>query len=104
MVDGVDTGGLLMIASRTIVLTLSDIEEAIGRLEQKYGTKSLNFLLDGETRALVSEDDIFEWEALLDHRNQLKEFQEDLHRKYLSRRAGSAKRVNDPDAEVLLAA
>jgi hypothetical protein len=93
-----------MIASRTVMLSISDIEAAIGRLEDKYGVSSLNFLLDDEKRAMVSEDDIFEWEALLDHRNQLEEIQEDLHRKYLSRRAGSAQKVNNPDAEICLAA
>lgn len=93
-----------MSASRVVVLRLIDVEESISRLEHKYGTKSSNFLLDEDNRARVSEDDLFEWEALLDHRDQLKQVQEDLHREYLSRRAGSAQKIDNPDVEVCLAA
>jgi hypothetical protein len=71
-------------ASKEIVLSISDLEQAIGSFEKKYGMSSNRFLVDQQAREALPEDDVFEWEAFIDHRNELEEIHQELHREYLS--------------------
>ncbi len=93
--------------TREVFLTLADVENSIRTYEEKYGVSSAQFLRDQDPRAAMPEDDIFKWEAFLDHRRALREFHEELHREYLkqvSRPTEEHAKGPTPDDEVLLAA
>lgn len=64
-------------------LSLVEVEARIRFFEQKYGVSTMEFLRNSVIRARVSEDDIFEWEAYLDHRRELRNIDEELRREYI---------------------
>ena len=87
-------------------LSIADLEELIRRLEEKYGRTTLDFLRDPEFRAKVSEDDMFQWDAFISHRTELREIENDVRRQYLQQ-VSQAPESSEPDAgekQVLLAA
>ncbi len=77
-----------------VMLNLQDVERVIRAFERKYGISSVEFLKSVGNQE-VSEDDDFEWEAYLDHRRNLREIHEQLHRDYIERviREGGPKSV-----------
>lgn len=70
-------------AGKEIVLSISDVEEALSAFEKKYKMSSSEFMNDLRVRESLPEDDVFEWMAFVDHRNELQEKYQDLHREYL---------------------
>ena len=70
-------------ASKEIILSISDVEEVIGAFEKKYKISSSVFMNDPEVRGSLPEDDVFEWMAFIDHRNELQELYQEVHREYL---------------------
>jgi hypothetical protein len=45
----------------------------------------------------VSDEDEFEWEAFLAHSDALRQYEEELHRRYLSQGVSTSKAVADKD-------
>lgn len=93
--------------TREVFLTLADVENSIRTYERKYGVSSAQFLQDQNLRTAMPEDDIFKWEAFLDHKRALREFHEELHREYLkqlSQPTEERAKGPTPDDQVLLAA
>lgn len=93
-----------MSPSREFFLSLNDVEEMILCLEHKYAISSAEFFGNSELRARVPEDDVFRWEALIDHRRALKEAYEEVHRGYLTTLDHSAEKQQISADEPLLAA
>ncbi len=92
-----------MRASREVFLTLRDVEKLIRDLEEEYGFSTAQFLRNAELRKNVPEDDIFKWEAFIDHRRELRKIHEDLHRQYLAKLPlSSVDREKTPTTEDLL--
>jgi hypothetical protein len=87
-------------------LSAAELDELIKKLEEKYGRKTLELLGDTEFRSTVSEDDLFEWEALVSHKVDLEEMGDEIRRKYLQQ-VSQAPADTEPAAgekQVLLAA
>lgn len=70
-------------ASKEIILTLGDVEETLNAFEKEYRVSSVEFLSNAKLRESMSEDDVFEWEAFINHKRALQEIQAELHREYL---------------------
>jgi hypothetical protein len=70
-------------ASKEIFLSISDVEEALSAFEKKYGISSGVFMSDPRVREALPEDDVFEWTAYIDHKNELQEMYQGVHRGYL---------------------
>jgi hypothetical protein len=47
----------------------------------------------------LPEDDAFEWAAYIDHRNELLEMHQELHREYLGKLSASDEDSNVPKAQ-----
>jgi hypothetical protein len=76
---------------KEICLTLPEVETFIRSLEEKYELSTVEFLRDPASKEKVSEDDIFEWEAYVDHRRELRLIEEDVRRKYIQCLSQSSK-------------
>ena len=68
---------------REVYLSLREVEDYIRKFEEKYQISSADFLRGAELRAQIPEDDIFQWEAFIDHRAAQRSVEEQLHREYL---------------------
>jgi hypothetical protein len=86
-------------ASKEVFLSLSDVEEALSAFEQKYKISSSAFASDPAAREALPEDDAFEWAAYIDHRNELLEMHQELHREYLGKLSASDEDSNVPKAQ-----
>lgn len=82
-------GAKTMLEIKELVLTPGEVENLIRVYEEANGVTSEVFLCDQRLREEMDEDDVFEWEALIEHRNALKELHDNMHREYL-------KRVSEP--------
>jgi len=82
--------------AKEIYLSISDVEEALSAFEKKYKISSSAFMSDPAARAALTEDDVFEWTAFIDHKNELQEVYQELHREYLSKLSVSDVDVNIP--------
>ena len=91
-------------ASQEIILSINDVEEVIAGFEKKYKVSSSDFLLDQKLREALPEDDVFEWEAFIDHRNELLEMNQEMHREYLQQVIPSSDDSIGPKDTVALAA
>jgi hypothetical protein len=80
-----------------ILLTLGDVNAMLGRLEDKYGFSTDQFLRSPTCQLQVSPDEVFDWRALIDHRQGLLE--EDADRNYLDRISGGASCLEKTGAE-----
>jgi hypothetical protein len=90
-------------ASKEIYLSISDVEEALSAFEKKYKISSSAFMSDPEKRAALPEDDVFEWTAFIDHRNELQEVYQELHREYLGKLRVSEEDSHTPKGNSKLA-
>lgn len=72
-----------MSAIREVYLSLREVEDYVRRFEEKYKMSSAEFLRNAEQHTEVSEDDVFQWEAFIDHRRELRSIDEQVHRHYL---------------------
>ena len=70
---------------KEVYLSLPEVEARLRSLESKYDFATSEFLRDAGFRARVSEDDSFEWEALIDHRSELRRIDVELRREYINR-------------------
>ncbi len=66
------------------VLTFAEVKIHLRELQKKYGCSNREFLDDPEVRARVLDEDEFKWEAYLTHVEAMREYEEELHREYLS--------------------
>jgi hypothetical protein len=70
---------------REMILSLTDVEAYIERLESKYGVTTSEFLADrSSVEGKIEEDDIFKWEIYIAHRRELRRINEGLRHAYLS--------------------
>lgn len=85
--------------TRIIFLALSDIDDRIRALENKFQKSSAEFLQD---KSSVPEDESLHWEAYLDQRRQLREQHRKTHSGYLDRvtKGKVSPRPNNTDLEV----
>jgi hypothetical protein len=81
-------------ASKETFLSISDVDAALLAFEQKYKISSGIFAGDAVVRAGLPEDDAFEWAAFIDHRNELQELQQELHREYLWKVTASSEEID----------
>jgi hypothetical protein len=90
---------------REVCLSLNDVEEMILGFERRYGVSSAEFFRDDELRRQLPEDDVFRWEALIDHRFALKESYQELHSAYLTHlgQSGEARTDKETQKELLAA-
>ncbi len=95
-----------MLPCREVVLSLHDVERAICAFERKYGISSAEFIKNEAFRRSISEDDVFQWEAFLDHRSELRNISDRLRRDYLNglQSADPETRRMTAEEQVLLAA
>lgn len=91
-------------ASTEIILSISDVEEMIAAFEKKYKMSSSQLLLDRKVREALPEDDVFEWEALIDHRSELLEMNQEMHREYLHQLSSTSDDRNRPNSKLALVA
>ena len=91
-------------ASKEIILSISDVEEVIAAFEKKYKISSSEFLLDQKLREALPEDEVFEWEAFIDHRNELLEMNQEMHREYLQQVTPAPDHLVGPKDTLALAA
>jgi hypothetical protein len=66
-----------------VTLSLREVEEYIRAFEHKYGISSADFLCKDEVREQIAEDDVFKWEAFIDHRQELQVLDEEVLGRYL---------------------
>jgi hypothetical protein len=94
-----------MSSIREVFLSLNDVEAMILDFEQKYGMSSADFFRDVELRKSLPEDDVFRWEAFIDHRSALRETHEEVHREYLTnvRQSSDERRLHLNTQELLAA-
>lgn len=87
-------------------LSVAELDELIRKLEEKYHRKTLDLLRDSDFRSTVSEDDLFEWQALVSHKLDLEEIENDLRREYLQKvsQAPASTEAAPGEKQVLLAA
>lgn len=93
--------------SRETILTLMDVENLVRSYEEKYDLTTAEFLRNDEARARIPEDDVFKWEAYIDHRRALRERHDSLHRLYLANLVQDPEKASEtltPERQVLLAA
>lgn len=68
---------------KEVVLSINDVENALDAFERKYRVPSNQFLVDQKLRETMSEDEIFQWESYIDHRNELLDMNREMHHEYL---------------------
>jgi hypothetical protein len=66
-------------------LTLAEVESLICKLEEKHALSTAEFLRNPDARMRLPEDDVFEWDAYIDHRAELRRIDEELRRAFLER-------------------
>jgi hypothetical protein len=62
---------------------LGEVEELIGKFEEKHGFSTIEFLKNPALRTNMFDDEIFQWEAFEAHREELQRLDEELRRRYL---------------------
>jgi len=87
-----------------VSLSLNDVEELIRALEDKYKLSSAEFFRSQEFREGMPEDDVFRWEALVDHRLALREAYEQVRSGYLTRLSQTGEMGTNVETQELLAA
>ena len=80
-----------------VILTRAEISARLRDLRKKYGCSNKEFLNNPEVRQRVSDEDEFEWEAMLAHSDALREYEEELHREYLSGGVSASGKVPEKD-------
>ena len=80
-----------------VILTRAEIGSGLRELRKKYGCTDREFRDDPSARNRVSDEDEFEWEAFLAHSDALRQYEEELHRRYLSQGVSTSKAVADKD-------
>lgn len=95
-----------MSPARDVCLTLNDVEEMVTALERQYGMSSAEFFRNEEARRTLPEDDVFRWEALIDHRLALRDSYQAVRSEYLARLTQSPEPEvrSETDTQELLAA
>lgn len=94
-------------ALREIFLTLAEVDSMIRVFEARFKISSAELLCNEEAQATIPEDDLFKWEAYLDHRRELLRVHEQVHRNYLaalSQPQEGAAKTETPEDLLLLAA
>jgi len=90
---------------RDVCLSSNDVDEMISEFERKYGVSSVEFFRNAKIRQRLPEDDVFRWEALIDHRLALRESYQELHSGYLAHLSHTSREArSDVDTQELLAA
>jgi hypothetical protein len=90
---------------RDVCLSSNDVDEMILRFEHKYGVSSVEFFRNPEIRQQLPEDDVFRWEALIDHRLALRDSYQQVHSGYLAKLSHSSEEArSDVETQELLAA
>ncbi len=89
---------------RDVCLSSNDVDEMISGFERKYGVSSVEFFRNQEIRQRLPEDDVFRWEALIDHRLALRESYQEVHSGYLAHLSPSKEIRSDVETQELLAA
>ena len=91
---------------RDVCLTLNDVEEMILAFERQYGMSSAEFFRDEGARRALPEDDVFRWEALIDHRLALRDSYQIVRAEYLTRLTHSSETAarSEMENQELLAA
>jgi hypothetical protein len=89
---------------REVILSLTDVEAYIQRLESKYGTTTSEFLQNRDVyEGRIEEDDVFKWEIYIAHRRELRRVNEELRQDYLSRMTSQESHPKSPTPEDQLA-
>jgi hypothetical protein len=90
---------------RDVCLSSSDVDVMISEFERKYGVSSVEFFRNPEIRQDLPEDDVFRWEALIDHRLALRDSYQKVHSGYLANLSRSSEEArSDVETQELLAA
>jgi hypothetical protein len=89
---------------REVCLSLNDVEQMISGLEDKYTLSSADFFRDEKSRLRIPEDDVFHWQALVDHRRALKESYQEVRTGYLARLSHGGEVATGVEAQEQLAA
>jgi len=95
---------LIMSPVRDVCLSSNDVDEMISGFERKYRVSSVEFFRNQEIRQRLPEDDVFRWEALIDHRLALRESYQEVHSGYLAHLSPSKEMRSDVETQELLAA
>ncbi len=87
-------------------LTLVEVENLIRQFEEKHGLTTAIFLRDTDARERLPEDDIFEWEAYIDHRAELRRLDDEIRKVFLGRvtHTSAADEASTDEKQALLAA
>lgn len=87
-------------------LTLVEVETLIRKLEEKHGLSTAVFLRDLDAREQLPEDDVFEWDAYIDHRSELRRIDDEVRNGFLGRvsQAPTADETSTDEKQALLAA
>jgi hypothetical protein len=68
-----------------INLGLQELDALIQAFEEKYGCSTTEFFTEPEAyRGQMQEDDIFQWEAFVSHRGQLRRVNDEVRNDYLA--------------------
>lgn len=66
-------------------LSLLEVDEQITAFEQRYGVSSAEFLRDAELRGRMPEDDVFQWDAFIAHRVEIRRVDDETRKNYLDK-------------------
>jgi len=90
---------------RDVCLSSNDVDVMISEFERKHGVSSIEFFRNPEIRQGLPEDDVFRWEALIDHRLALRDSYQQVHSGYLAKLSRSSEEArSDVETQELLAA
>jgi hypothetical protein len=89
---------------REVILSLTDVEAYIQRLESKYGITTSEFLANRNAyEGRIEEDDVFKWEIYIAHGRELRRVNEELRQDYLSSMTPQDSHPKSPTPEDQLA-
>jgi hypothetical protein len=88
----------------TTILNLTDLDNLIRSLEQKYGITTLDMLKDASARCKISEDVLLRWEAYVRQRVRLRDADAEVRGSYLARLHSRSRKFPTPGDQVILAA
>ena len=90
---------------REVILSLTDVEAYIQRLESKYKITTSEFLQNRDAHeGRIEEDDVFKWEIYIAHRRELRRVNEELRHDYLSNMTSQDPKSPTPEDQLALAA
>jgi hypothetical protein len=87
-------------------LSLIEVDDQISGFERKYGVSSNEFLRDSDLRSRIPEDDVFQWDAFIAHRVEIRRVDDETRRGYLEKVVHTSGESCDParNTELALAA